>query len=298
MWRETICWLALAMPVLGQTIQDYTLDPHRAIELSVSSEITTLTWPGAISAVAGADVLIEDGAAKELELDEKARFHVVHSDGSNFILVRSLKRDTAATLSVIFENAAYVVLLKSAETGAVASAILHRPPNLAAEQVSRVPEPVKFTPRIGLSLLDRARMYPVLARTLPKLVEGVDAQHPEAMVSDWPDLAITVEEVYRFQREDALVFLVSLKNKTDQILELVSSSFAVRVGDEKFYPSIANGPRTLGPGQTAEAEFAVVGLPDGTRNDVSAKNLFTISIITNRPGVAAEAPNKTEEKKS
>jgi len=190
MWKEIFCWLALAMPVLGQSIQDLTLDPHRAIELPVSSEITTLTWPGAISAVAGADVLIEDGTAKELEPDEKARFHVVHSDGGNFILVRSLKRDTAATLSVIFENAAYVVLLKSVETGQVASAILHRLPNFAAAKVSRGPEPVRFTPRIGLSLLDRARMYPVLAQTLPKLVEGVEARHPDAMVSDWPPVGL------------------------------------------------------------------------------------------------------------
>jgi len=298
MWRGILCWLALAMPVLGQTIQDFTLDPHHAIELPVSSEITTLTWPGAISAVAGADVLIEDGTAKELDVDEKARFHVVHSDGSNFILVRCLKRESTATLTVIFEHAAYIVQLRAVETDPVASAIFHRTPNLAAEKLSHGPEPVKFTPRIGLSLLDRARMYPVLAQTLPKLVEGVDAQHPEGMVSEWPDLMIAVEEVYRFRREDALVFLVNLKNKSDQILSLVPSSFAVRVGDEKFYPAIANGPRTLGAGQSAEAGFAVVGLPDGTRNDVSAKNLFTISINSSRAIEATEAPKKIEDKKS
>ena len=46
--------------------------------------------------------------------------------------------------------------------------------------------------------------------------------------------------------------------------------------------SIANGPRSLGPGESAEAEFAIVGLPDGTRNDLSADNAFTILINSSR----------------
>ena len=110
-----------------------------------------------------------------------------------------------------------------------------------------------------------------------------------------PDLEITVQEVYRFSKEDAVVFLLRLKNTTDSVVELVPSTFAARVAQERFEQSIANGPRTLGPGESAEAEFAIVGLPDGTRNDLSADNAFTILINSARRDtkVAAAAPSPT-----
>ena len=86
-----------------------------------------------------------------------------------------------------------------------------------------------------------------------------------------------------------MVFLLGLKNITDGVLDLAPSTFAARVAQERFEQSIANGPRTLGPGESADAEFAVVGLPDGTRNDLSADNAFTILLNTSRrePVVAA-----------
>jgi hypothetical protein len=92
-----------------------------------------------------------------------------------------------------------------------------------------------------------------------------------------------------------VVFLLGLKNTTDGVLDLAPSTFAARVAQERFEQSIANGPRTLGPGESADAEFAVVGLPDGTRNDLSADNAFTILINTARheqamPAVAATVP--------
>jgi len=66
------------------------------------------------------------------------------------------------------------------------------------------------------------------------------------------------------------------------VVDLMPSTFAARVAQERFEQSIANGPRTLGPGESAEAEFAIVGLPDGTRNDLSADNAFTILINSSR----------------
>jgi hypothetical protein len=53
-------------------------------------------------------------------------------------------------------------------------------------------------------------------------------------------------------------------------------------GTKKFEQAIANGPRTLAPGEAAEAEFAIVGMPDGTRNDLSADNAFTIFVNSAR----------------
>ena len=116
---------------------------------------------------------------------------------------------------------------------------------------------------------------------------------------DLPDVEIEVQEVYRFSREDAVVFLLNLRNKTDQVLELTPSTFAARVGDEKFEQSIANGPRVLQPGESREAEFAVIGMPDGTRNDLSADNAFTILVNSSpRSATTVVAPASSEDPKS
>jgi hypothetical protein len=132
------------------------------------------------------------------------RFHVTHPSGSNFILVRSLQPDAVARLTAIYEGSAYVLQLHAVESDSVASVIFKRANAQTGVRVDAPPEPVKFTPRIGLSLLDRARAYPVLVKALPKAVEGVTLRAQNRKVA-LPDLEITVQEVYRFSKEDAVV---------------------------------------------------------------------------------------------
>ena len=293
MWKWGVLIFGAATALGAQTIRDVTLDPERAVDLPVSREVTTVVFPGPITAVAGADMLIDSGKETP-EVDEGAplRFHITHAPGANFLLVRSLQPDATGRLTAIYEGSAYVIELRSVATDSVASAIFKRPAAPSAMRVDGPPEAVKFSPRIGLSLLDRARAYPVLSRSLPKAVEGVTlrAQNRKVVL---PDLEIAVDEVYRFSKEDAVVFLLRLKNTSDRVLNLAPSTFAARVAQERFEQSIANGPRSLAPGESAEAEFAVVGLPDGTRNDLSADNAFTILINTSRrepaPPAVAEA---------
>lgn len=297
MLRCTLIFFAVASALAAQPIRDVALDPQQTFDLQVSREITTVMFPGPITAVAGADMLIDGGkAAVEVDEGTPVRFHVTHAPGANFILVQSLQADATARLTAIYDGSAYVMQLRSVASDSVASVIFKRAVVESAARVDSPPKPVKFSPRIGLSLLDRARAYPVLARSLPKTVEGVTLRAQNRKVT-LPELEITVQEVYRFSKEDAVVFLLQLKNTTDSVVDLMPSSFAARVAQERFEQSIANGPRTLGPGESAEAEFAIVGLPDGTRNDLSADNAFTILIDSARrePKVAAPVPVPTME---
>jgi hypothetical protein len=293
MWKTWGVTMGLAASLAAQAVREVALDPRQVVEVPVSREVTTILFPGPITAVAGADLLIESGREPvELEEGTVLRFHVSHAAGSNFLLVRSLQPEAAARLTTIYDGSAYVLQLRTVASESTASVIFQPLPPATAKPVEAPPEPVKFSPRIGLSLLDRARAYPVLARALPKAVEGVtlSAQHRKITL---PDVEIDVQEVYRFAKEDAVVFLVRLTNTTDREIELAPSTFAARVADEKFEQSIANGPRTLAPGASADAEFAVVGMPDGTRNDLSADNAFTVLITTSRREPAAAAGSDT-----
>lgn len=286
--------LAAASALVAQPIRHVSLDPDRAVDVPVSREITTVMLPGLITAVAGADMLIDSGkAAVELEEGTPVRFHVTHAPGSNFILIRSMQPDATGRLTAIYEGSAYVLNLRTVASDSVASLIYKRMVMQRAVRVDAPPEPVKFTPRVGLSLLDRARTYPVLVKSLPKAVEGVTLRVQNRKLQ-LPDLEINVQEVYRFSKEDAIVFLLKLRNTTDVVLDLVPSTFAARVAQERFDQAIANGPRTLAPGESADAEFAVVGLPDGTRNDLSADNAFTILVSTARREAKLAVVTKTE----
>lgn len=290
MWKGVGLFLAALSALSAQSISEFALDPLKAVDLPVSREVTAVTLPGAITAVAGADMLIDDGRAAAVEVEEGTplRFHVTHVKGANFLLVQSLQPEATGTLTVIFDGAAYVLQLRTVATNPVASAIFKRPAAEGATKIEHLPEPVKFSPRIAFSILDRARAYPVLVKSLPKAVEGVTLRAQGRKV-ELPDLEIDVQEVYRFSKEDAVVFLLNLRNKTDRVLDLAPSTFAARVGDEKFDESVANAPRTLRPGEAAEAEFAIVGMPDGTRNDLSADNAFTILVNTTRRDTATAA---------
>lgn len=293
MWRYAGILFGVASALSAQSIRDLTLDPQQAVDLPVSREVTTVMFPGALTAVAGADMLIDHGKeSAEVEEGTPLRFHVTHAPGSNFVLVRSLQSEATGRLTAIYEGSAYVIQLRTVGADSIASVIFKRPVTATAARVEAPPEPVKFSPRIGLSLLDRARAYPVLAKSLPKAVEGVTLRAQNRKV-ELPDVDITVQEVYRFSKEDAVVFLLRLHNRTDRVIELVPSTFAARVARERFEQSIANGPRTLEPGASADAEFAIVGLPDGTRNDLSADNAFTILVNTSRREPAMAAVTET-----
>jgi hypothetical protein len=283
MWKYAGLFLGLVSALGAQAIRDLILDPQQVVDLPVSREITTVMFPGAITAVAGADMLIDNGGKDVVEVEEgtSLRFHITHAPASNFILVRSLQPEATGRLTAIYEGSAYVIELRSVTVNSIASAIFKRAAVDNAVKVEAPPEPVKFSPRIGLSLLDRARAYPVLVKSLPKAVEGVTLRAQNRKV-ELPDLEIIVQEVYRFSKEDAVVFLLRLKNTTDRVVDLAPSTFAARVAQERFEQSIANGPRRLGPGESGDAEFAVVGLPDGTRNDLSADNAFTVLINSSR----------------
>lgn len=290
MWKHFTFLLCTGALLTAQSIRELALDPTQTIDLPVSREITTVMFPGPLTAIAGADMLIEDGkAAVEVEDGTAVRFHVTHAPGANFILLRSLQPDATGRLTAIYDGSAYVLNLRSVAGKSVASAILKRASVQTAVKVDAPPEPVRFTPRIGLSLLDRARAYPVLIKSLPRAVEGVTLSAQNRKV-ELGDLEINVQEVYRFSREDAVVFLLRLKNTGKTALDLVPSTFAARVANKRFEQAVANGPRTLAPGESADAEFAIVGLPDGTRNDLSADNAFTILVNTSRSGAAAETP--------
>ena len=176
MWKVAGIFVAAWSALSAQTISDCPLDPHKVTDLPVSREVTAVTLPGPITAIAGADMLIDDGRGTALEVDESTpvRFQISHAKGANFFLVQSLQPEATGTLTVIFDGAAYVIQLRTVAANPVASAIFKRPaPALAAACFThsraassegsgirlraRIAGSVQITARAGASSTENAR---------------------------------------------------------------------------------------------------------------------------------------------
>ena len=110
-------------------------------------------------------------------------------------------------------------------------------------------------------------------------------------VTDFNDYEIRIEEVFRFNAEDTLVFHVTLRNKSGNEIRYLPESFCVRVGNRLYYQSISDAPGVLPVNSASTVYFAITGTPDGGRNEISLKNEFAVLVsrLPDRPTSSTDA---------
>jgi hypothetical protein len=111
-------------------------------------------------------------------------------------------------------------------------------------------------------------------------VAGAEARAlgDEPQITDFNDFEIRIEEVFRFNPEDTLVFHVTLRNKSEREIRYLPESFCVRVGNRLYYQSVSDAPGLLPPHAASMVYFAITGTPDGGRNELSLKNEFSVLV--------------------
>jgi hypothetical protein len=116
-------------------------------------------------------------------------------------------------------------------------------------------------------------------------VAGAEARTfgDKPQVTDFNDYEIRIEEVFRFNADDTLVFHVTLRNKSDRQVRYLPASFCVRVGNRLYYQSISDAPGVLPANAASTVYFAITGTPDGGRNELSLKNDFTVLVTRLAP---------------
>ena len=137
--------------------------------------------------------------------------------------------------------------------------------------------PGASTPRVSpselISLIDKSKSYQLLAAHRPEAV--ADVAHRRLMqVSSFPKFDIIVDEAWRYDRFDTIIFKLALKNKTARKLSLDLHSFAVRVGRTLYPAAIVQCAQTLPPSGTTLAYVGITGKPVGGRANLSLENLF------------------------
>ena len=278
----------------SSAIQNVLLDERTVVSVPVASNrVTTISFPSPIDAIDGVGITV-DGKTPGL-------FQLAHVKGSAFLSVRALAPKASANLNIRWNDHTYVFELTESNAP-VLSLVMQAPPTPEESGVGRAP---KASPLKLLSLLDKARAFPLLKSQQPESVAdvGFTTYDGDPLVSDFNDYQIQIEAAFRFNSEDTLVFRVAITNAADTPLIYQPDSFAVRAGNRLYPQSISDADGTVPPKGRSIVYFAVTGTPDGGRNDLALKNNFTVlinrlspvppaAVVTNPPAVHPIRPPK------
>ena len=251
-----------------EILQDFLDDNVLVIVPVATNRVTTISFPGSIDAIDGAGVTV-DGKTPGL-------FQLAHAKGSAFLSVRALFPKVSANLNIRWNDHTYVFELIESNAP-VLSLNMEAMPTPEEEGVGRTPD---VSPLKLLSLLDKAKAFPLLKTQQPESVAdvGFTTYDGKPLVSDFNDYQIQIEEAFRFNAEDTLVFRVAITNETDTPLVYQPDSFMLRAGNRLYPQSISDASGTVPPKGQNTVYFAVTGTPDGGRNNLSLKNQFTVLV--------------------
>jgi hypothetical protein len=254
---------AVAFADTPESVQRVTLDDRAVVTVPVATNrVTTISFPGPIAAM--------DAVGVTADGKTPGQFQLAHTKGSSFLSVRALVGKAKTNLNIRWNKHTFVFELVESDTPVLALNLEER-----AEPVQAAPF---VTPTRLLALLDKAKAFPLLKKQHPEAVADTTVKtfgdHPQ--ITDFGDYEIRIEELFRFNPEDTLVFHVILRNKSDQEIRYLPDSFAVRVGNRLYYQSIGDAPGVLPPKSLSTVYFSITGTPDGGRNELSLKNEFTV----------------------
>jgi hypothetical protein len=258
----TVCWLANAK---DKAIQTYILDEQTVYVIPVAvNRVTTISFPGAIAAM--------DAAQASIDPQKPAPFLIAHAKGSSFFSVRAETKKAVTNINIRWNDKTYVLELVESDDPLLSVTFVPPPDTSSALQSAPV------TPSRLLALLDEAKAYPLLKAYHEDAVAGVDYRNYEHQprIVDCTNYAMKIEEAFRFDVEDTLIFRVGVTNKTDHELLYAPNGFFLRVGERTYPQSISDASGIVPPHAEAPAYFAVTGTPNGGRNDISIKNDFYV----------------------
>lgn len=261
----------------SQSIKQFPLDERTVYAIKIGkNQVTTIAFPGKISALEVAGVSGDAQAPAPVLLNYK--------EGRYFFSVRALTEDATANVNVIWNKKTYVLKFKTSEEP-FNSVTFFQPTEREGLESKDATTPTKL-----LSLLDRAKSFPLVKAQYPELVSQIEVAYPNRRYLYW-GFAVELAEVYRFDAEDTLVFKVLFYNNSEKEIYYQPQTLAVRVGTNVYYASVSDASGIM-PGGFRDADsgmikpsvsvgyFAITGTPDGGRNNLSVKNLF--NVIVNR----------------
>lgn len=248
-----------------QVIKQFPLDERTVYEIPIGRDVpTTLMFPSAITAIEGANVSGNP--------ETPAPVLLAYTPGRYFFSVRAVDPAAKAAVNVVWKNRTFV--LRFAVAAEPYSSVTFYDDELSGRNagVRR-----RVSPDVLLGLLDRAKSHRLVEMQYPEAVQQIEHGAP-GDVTLYKDFKVTVEEVFRFDPEDTLVFKLRMENTGDSEVVYQPQRLAARAGVQVFYASIADASGIIPPKASTTAFFAITGNPTGGRANLSIKNRFSIIV--------------------
>ena len=238
-------------------------------------------FPSEISGLFAKSVAVQD--------QENAGFLISFTQGNFYFTIRALKKDAEDHLTVIFNRKAYILHMTASE---------HPFYNVTFYQEERSGKDGKLgvVPERILSLMDKAKAYPLLLKAEPDGLAGVAHASP-AITNYYKDFSVRILDVWRFEEEDTLIFRLELVNETDQPIYYKPQDLAVRLDERIYTQSLADASGVMPPKSVTPAFFAITGNGQGGRNHLAPDNKWNVLVVRDEPRAATKDASASSNKK-
>ena len=266
-------WLLPALGIAGP-LKQIPLDNYviQNVPVATLTGNTVIMFPAPIQALYASRCALQEQPNADFLLD--------FQPGQYWFTLRALKRDVEDYVTVMYERKAYVVHVTASDKPLYTVSFFRRDGVGGQAAGRRI-----VTPDRLLSLIDKAKAYQLFLAQEPEAVAGVLYDQP-GRVCDYPRFRVRIEEVFRFEEEDTIVFNTQLINDTDQPIVYDPQLFGVQLRNELYPASVVDASGTMPPKSTTAAFFAITGTPSGGRNNLAPANPWNVLISERKPTAA------------
>jgi hypothetical protein len=256
-------WLDLPGLMASPCVRQYPLDENVVSEVSVAVDegTTVCLFPSKISAIYANKVALDAAA--------QADFILTFQPGRSYFTINAKREGVRDVVSVLLGNHVYQLRVIAEKDEPVLTANFF--------QVARQGRTSAVSPDKLLTLLDKSKLYYQLRQHYPQDAEQIDHVTPKTVLN-YRDFTVTVQDVWRYEAEDTLVFRVLLQNVSDHPIDYLVDQIAVRVGQRIYPAAVVDAVGVMPPHATVPVYFAVSGSPEGGRNNLSVNNRWNVLV--------------------
>lgn len=252
---------AYAGPITHKPLDEFII---YNIPVAFKSGTTTVMFPSALSGLYAQSVAVQE--------QENANFLISFTPGNFYFSIRALKKDAEDHLTVIFNRKAYVLHLKASEKPAYNVTFYQD------ERKGKAGNRVAVVPERLLSLMDKAKAYPLFTKNHPDALAGV--LHTAPSITNYYDgFNVRIRDVWRFEKEDTLIFRLELENTSDRAIYYNPQDLAVRLDERIYTQSLADASGVMPPKSVTPAFFAITGNGHGGRNHLAPANQWNVLVV-------------------
>ena len=246
------------------------------LPVAFKSGNTTILFPSEISGLYAKSVAVQE--------QSNAEFLVSFTPENFYFTVRALQPNAEDHLTVLYNRRAYVLHLTASEQPLYTVTFF--------QKTNRKGSARPVVPEHLLSLMDKAKAYPLFVENYPDALAGVIHAVPD-VTNYYDNFKVVIRNVWRFEQEDTLISHVELINTSQTTLYYKPQDLAVRLDNRIYTQSLADASGIMPPHSTTPAHFAITGDGQGGRNNFTPDNQWNVLVVrTNRSTAHSKSHSK------